>query len=188
MTEAASGGKPCRYPGLLWMVSVAALSVVLLLRLATTRRVWGAPWDLLPTKGAMGLGAVLLNWLVGAFLVGAGWHTFHLAAAPTAARRRLRVAAIALVAIGVLVFVSTRSVFSRHFTVDVVRASTPVIEALDRYERDHASYPATLADLVPNYLAAVPSVGYGSRRELQYYRAASPPRSPKTWADRRWEL
>jgi hypothetical protein len=111
-----------------------------------------------------------------------------LAAAPTSARRQLIVAGVSLVSIGFLLFISTRSVYSPHFAADVARASTPVITALERYERDHGSYPANLTDLVPRYLAAVPSMGYGSARELHYYRAATPPRSPGAPPDHLWEL
>ncbi|QDV16921.1 hypothetical protein Pan153_15550 [Gimesia panareensis] len=47
--------------------------------------------------------------------------------------------------------------------------SQPLIAAIREYERDQGKPPETLADLVPDYLPAVPDTGIGACSEYQYF-------------------
>ncbi|MBI5834521.1 MAG: hypothetical protein HZB16_19660, partial [Armatimonadetes bacterium] len=51
---------------------------------------------------------------------------------------------------------------------DLGRRSQPLIDAVRAYERDYGEPPATLADLVPKYLPAVPRTGLIGYPDYQY--------------------
>lgn len=51
---------------------------------------------------------------------------------------------------------------------DIERASRPVIEALDRYEREHGAPPERLELLVPGYLPQLPYSGYPGQQQFIY--------------------
>lgn len=47
--------------------------------------------------------------------------------------------------------------------------SLPLINAIKKYELDHSSPPASLNELVPNYLQAIPSTGMMAYPEYRYH-------------------
>ena len=175
------------YPWRPWGTVLLVLCIAFLWRLRASGRIWGTPWDILPNEHAMGSGGLLINWLAGAFSICVGSYTFYLARSSRAARHHLVLAAFAFIGLGILPFLGLHSVFSPHFAKDVADRSKPVIVALERYRVDHAEYPPELGDLVPEYVESVPSMGYGSRRELHYYRADTPPPTKDAKPDHLWE-
>ena len=44
-----------------------------------------------------------------------------------------------------------------------IRAAAQIQEALERYQKDHGSYPPSLATLVPDYLAEIPAASTSHR-------------------------
>ena len=49
-----------------------------------------------------------------------------------------------------------------------VQRARPLVAAIHQYERDHASPPTSLDDLVPDYLPSVPTTGMGAYPEFRY--------------------
>lgn len=173
---ASTSNRPqVRYPWGWWITSLLIILVAFLWRVRSTGQLWGAPWDLLTSEGAMHPAGLLVNWLAGAVSVGVGRHTVKAARACQAKRHQLTWIGLAFVLMGIVPFLGMRSTYSPHFTKDVTTASMPVIAALEAYHTDHGEYPPSLEHVVPEYLPSVPSLGYGGRRELHYYRAGSAP-------------
>lgn len=52
---------------------------------------------------------------------------------------------------------------------EFVERSQPLIEAIQRYERDEGAPPATLADLIPDYLPEIPHTGMMAYPEYEYH-------------------
>ena len=47
----------------------------------------------------------------------------------------------------------------------------PLVDALERFRRDHGRYPASLAVLAPDYLRRLPSTGMLGSPDFRYARA-----------------
>ncbi len=60
-----------------------------------------------------------------------------------------------------------------------------VLLALQNYHRDHAAFPAALADLAPNYIAALPNAPYltyhAADGSLEYHYTPSWPQLRPVW-------
>lgn len=52
--------------------------------------------------------------------------------------------------------------------VDVVARGDPLIDAIHAYTSDHGQPPGSLQALTPQYLAAIPTTGVGSRSKFHY--------------------
>ena len=50
----------------------------------------------------------------------------------------------------------------------MARRSQPLIEAIDRFEREHGEPPASLEALVPAYLSSVPGTGMAAYPAYRY--------------------
>lgn len=64
----------------------------------------------------------------------------------------------------------------------IVRNGQPLIHALDRYKTGHGTYPATLDDLVPKYIRAIPGTGLVQGRRFLYIREGDNPASDESFA------
>ncbi|MFH0794928.1 MAG: hypothetical protein V2A74_12955, partial [bacterium] len=62
--------------------------------------------------------------------------------------------------------------------------SQPLVEAIDRYDKDHSQPPQTLKDLVPQYLPEIPKTGMAGYPEFEYYAGAK----AKNYHDNPWVL
>ena len=60
--------------------------------------------------------------------------------------------------------------------------SSALVEAVKRYERDNETPPATLADLVPRYLAEVPHTGMSAYPEYEYATASEFCSAANAWS------
>ena len=52
---------------------------------------------------------------------------------------------------------------------DFAERSQPLIEAIQKYERNQGAPPATLDDLIPDYLSEIPHTGMMAYPEYEYY-------------------
>jgi hypothetical protein len=74
----------------------------------------------------------------------------------------LIIRATGLVIIGILIVIAILTAFN-YFAVDGpsvqqgAKAAQPVINALEKYKKDHSAYPPALSALVPAYLPSLPS-------------------------------
>jgi len=60
----------------------------------------------------------------------------------------------------------------RYNLTEVIEAYNPVIDAIERYQSDYGTYPASLSELVPIYLSEEPDI-YIRAGEKLYYSPAS---------------
>ena len=118
-----------------------------------------------------GIGMVLVPfWLVGAFVA----PITLLAAAVT--KRRIELAAAA---IGVCLLMWTTFEPSRQLVrlatyrglSTIAGSAAPITDALDRHHTDRGAYPQNLDELVPKYLAEVPSTGLSAFPQFEYFRS-----------------
>jgi hypothetical protein len=68
-------------------------------------------------------------------------------------------------------FLNVRQVefwFDRPHLEVVARRGSAVVEAIEAYELDHARSPEGLHELVPEYLAEVPTTGWSAHPSFQY--------------------
>ncbi len=72
------------------------------------------------------------------------------------------------VLVGMFVFTNRSHFWPDPYLDDIERASQPVIEALDRYEREHGAPPERLELLVPGYLPQLPYSGFPGQRQFIY--------------------
>ena len=98
-----------------------------------------------------------------------------LLALPFRARRKeainLLAGATVYLAIGVLCVSIGWKVRMRGFE-RLVERSRPLISSVHRFEADNNRPPASLAELVPKYLAAVPTTGMGAYPDYEYVTGA----------------
>ncbi len=163
------------------------LAAAFAVRVVIAGKAWGAPADILAKDGAMGPDAILLNWLAGVFAAGNGCYALVTARKPGRFRAWFLISGPALMGIGVLPFMGMRSILSPDAPREIASRARPVVQALAAYQSHHGEYPASIGELVPRYLPHVPSMGYGNLRELQYYRAASPPKAMGSRTDSHWQ-
>jgi hypothetical protein len=79
-------------------------------------------------------------------------------------RGALAVMLLAIFVAGVVAFRLTRDDFSKAALDLTQREGEKVVAAIQAYKRDHADYPATLEELMPTYLPALPSPAAGAKR------------------------
>ena len=116
----------------------------------------------------------LVAWL-GFGIIGAGpgmfCPFFFLALAITEKQQRRRHFVVALIYLGLLVATITVLVESAKLAK---RRAVPVIAAVNRYHAENGRYPATLNDLVPTYLPAIPHAGFTRGGRDFYYGGELP--------------
>lgn len=77
-------------------------------------------------------------------------------------------AAIAIVAIVLFLWLRPY-VWPESYLHQIDAASKPVVEALDRYTREHGAPPERLEQLIPQYLPHSPDTGYPPQRQFSYH-------------------
>ncbi len=65
------------------------------------------------------------------------------------------------------------------------RTSAPIVEAVERYTRDHGRPPERETDLIPRYLSNWPDTGYPAQERFHYERYESS-QGVYTWSLRVW--
>lgn len=90
---------------------------------------------------------------------------------PTAGRRALHIvgstiAALIVVGIGINVIAAIRG---NNIADEMERASVPLIDALEKYRAQKGTPPASLQDLVPTYIATLPTCDSSGKRAIVYY-------------------
>lgn len=100
---------------------------------------------------------------------------------PPRGRRALLLASAALGIAGVLVAGWEFEPYRRpeRYLPEVDAASRPIVDAIDRYAKDHGAPPSSLDELVPAYLDAIPESSYRGDSTFEYARLFDA--QPKWW-------
>ncbi len=185
MSNLASNASRIAVPGrsLWWLAGAIAAGVAIPVAVGTMAALLGyyPVGSFLPPLSLFSfIGTVVMTCAIALMVVAVGiWHSV--------VAWNWRPLALAVIAAGVMVpgvYVGiVVHLYLRMTAFDALAdRSSALVEAIKRYERDTSGPPATLADLLPRYLAEVPHTGMAAHPDYEYATASEFCSAANAWS------